>query len=354
LDHQLPVPPLRLHIDDPRHAGSTRRAGLSALVAVVVLLGLYVALPGIAGLDETWGLLARGDPWWLGAAVLLEACSYLGYVLLFRGVFVGPGSPIGWRESYAITMAGVAATRLLATGGAGGIALTAWALARSGMGRKELVRRLTTFYVALYSVFVTTLLVLGLGLRYGLFEGPAPFGATVLPAALGGFVIAGALVTAVLPRDFGRRLAGLGGGRLARYARTFAAGAATVAEGVRGALAMLRRGDPALLGALAWWTFDVAVLWACFHAFGTPPPLAVVVMAYFAGMLGNLLPLPGGVGGVDGGMIAAFLAFGVPAGLAVVAVLSYRALAFWLPTIPGLLAYLQLRRTVRDWSRPIP
>jgi putative heme transporter len=352
----LAVPQLRLHIAaaDKRHAGSTRRVGLSALVVVAVLLCLYVALPGIAGIDESWGLLARGDPWWLGAAMLLEACSYGGYVVLFRGVFVGPGSPIGWRESYSITMAGVAATRLLAAGGAGGIALTAWALARSGMSRRELVRRLTTFYVALYSVFVTTLLVLGLGLRHGLFEGPAPFGVTVLPAALGAFVIAGALATAVLPRDFGRRPDALGDGRLARYARTFAAGAATVAEGVRGALAMLRRGDPALLGALAWWAFDVAVLWACFHAFGVPPPLAVVVMAYFAGMLGNLLPLPGGVGGVDGGMIAAFIAFGVPAGLAVVAVLTYRAFAFWLPTIPGLLAYLQLRRIVRDWSRAGP
>ena len=39
-------------------------------------------------------------------------------------------------------------------------------------------------------------------------------------------------------------------------------------------------------------------------------------------MLGNLLPLPGGIGGVDGGMIGAFIAFGVDGGLAVVAVLT--------------------------------
>jgi uncharacterized membrane protein YbhN (UPF0104 family) len=48
-------------------------------------------------------------------------------------------------------------------------------------------------------------------------------------------------------------------------------------------------------------------------------------------------------------MIAALLAFGVPGGLAVVAVLSYRALAFWLPTIPGALAYVRLRHSVREW-----
>ena len=66
-------------------------------------------------------------------------------------------------------------------------------------------------------------------------------------------------------------------------------------------------------------------------------------------MLGNLLPMPGGVGGVEGGMIGAFVAFGVDAGLAVVAVLVYRAFTFWLPLIPGVIAYFQLRKTVERW-----
>jgi putative heme transporter len=350
------VTPPRAHVpvEERPHAAGTRRMVMSALVAAGLVLGLYVALPGIAGLDDTWGRVTDGDPWWLAAAVLLEACSYAGYMVLFRGVFGGGSVRLGWREAYAVTMAGVAATRLFAAGGVGGIALTGWAMSRFGMGRRELVRSLTTFYAALYSVYLTTLVVLGLGLHAGLFAGPAPVGVTVVPAALGAFVIAGALVTALLPPDLDRRLAGRRDGRLASFARAFAAGAATVAQGVRGALGMLRARDPALLGALAWWAFDIAVLWACFHAFGEPPPVSVIVMAYFTGMLGNLLPLPGGVGGVDGGMIAAFLAFGVAGGLAVVAVLSYRAFAFWLPTVPGLLAYLQLRRAVRDRSRPGP
>ena len=92
-----------------------------------------------------------------------------------------------------------------------------------------------------------------------------------------------------------------------------------------------------------------------FHAFGTPPPLSVIWMCYFVGTLANLLPLPGGLGGVEGGMIGAFAAFGVSFDLAVLAVLSYRAISFWLPTIPGGIAYFQLRRTVAQWksdSRP--
>jgi uncharacterized protein (TIRG00374 family) len=75
----------------------------------------------------------------------------------------------------------------------------------------------------------------------------------------------------------------------------------------------------------------------------------VIVVGYYVGMLGNLLPLPGGIGGVDGGMIAALIAFGIDDGQAIVAVLSYRVFAFWLPTVPGAIAYLQLVRTVQQW-----
>jgi uncharacterized membrane protein YbhN (UPF0104 family) len=218
------------------------------------------------------------------------------------------------------------------------------------MARRELTRGLTTFYVALYGVFMLSLVLVGSGLRTGLLPGPAPFGVTVVPAAFGGAVIVVALGIALLPDDLDRRVRDLlpGRERAADWSARAAAAGATVATGVRSALRMLFRADRALLGALAWWAGDIAVLWACFHAFGEPPELAVVVMAYFTGMLGNVLPLPGGVGGVEGGMIAAFLAFGVPAGLAVVAVLSYRAFAFWLPTIPGVLSYLRLRHSFKS------
>ncbi len=67
-------------------------------------------------------------------------------------------------------------------------------------------------------------------------------------------------------------------------------------------------------------------------------------------MLANLLPLPGGIGVVEGGMIGAFVAFGVSPSLAVPAVLVYRLIAFWLPSIPGAIAYFQLRRTVNRWG----
>jgi uncharacterized protein (TIRG00374 family) len=119
---------------------------------------------------------------------------------------------------------------------------------------------------------------------------------------------------------------------------------------VREAFRLVRERNAAVFGAFAYWGFQIATLWAAFQAFGESPSIAVVIMAFFVGMLGNLLPMPGGIGGVDGGMIGAFAAFHVDAGLAVVAVLVYRGFVFWLPTVPGLVAYIQLRRTVDRWK----
>ena len=330
-----------------RSAAHRRRRSPTWSIALIAAAAgaLYVGVPQVAGPHDTWGRLSGGHPVWLGAAALFEVGSYAAYVLTFHKLFAPRCSAIGWKESYDISLAGVAATRLLAMAGAGGIALTAWALRRSGMGPRALLSGLTTFYVALYGVFMTALVVVGTGLRTGLLAGSAPFGLTVVPALFGGLVIAVALLIAAVFGDRGREPAA---GRLGRLAD----GLACAAAGVRGALALLRDRDAALLGAIGWWAFDIAVLAACFHAFGQAPPAAIVVMAYFTGMLANVLPLPGGLGGVEGGMIGAFLAFGVDAGLAVAVVLSYRAFAYWLPIIPGAFAYLRLVRTVGDREAP--
>ncbi len=155
----------------------------------------------------------------------------------------------------------------------------------------------------------------------------------------------------MLPGDVERRLErwASGSGRVAHWVARAVTVPALAASGVRTAIELIRSRDVGLLGAVAWWGFDISVLWAMFHAFGSPPPFTVIWMAYFLGMLGNLLPLPGGLGGVEGGMIGAFVAFGVDFHLAVLSVLSYRAISFWLPTPFGIAAYLQLRRTVARW-----
>ena len=330
----------------------TRRSAIAfGLFILSAVAFLYFVLPKLAGLSSTAHRIEQGDTWWIMIGVLLEICSFGGYVVLFRAVFVRGGSPIGWRESYQITMAGLAATRLFAAGGAGGIALTAWALRRSGMEPRLVACRMVAFMVLLYVIYAGAVLIDGIGLGIGLFPGGGSFAITIVPAAVAGilFVIVGAM--ALLPGDIERRLArwAVGSGRVAHWVARAATVPALAASGVRTAIDLIRSRDVGLLGGLAWWGFDISVLWACFHAFGSAPPFTVILMAYFIGMTGNLLPLPGGLGGVEGGMIGALVAFGVDFNLAVLAVLSYRAISFWLPTVPGAIAYFQLRRTVARW-----
>jgi uncharacterized membrane protein YbhN (UPF0104 family) len=330
----------------------TRRQVVAFVIFILSAVAfLYFVLPKLAGVGTTVHRIERGDSWWIAVGVLLEMLSFAGYVVLFRAVFLTGDGRIGWRESYEITMAGLAATRLFAAAGAGGVALTAWALRRSGMEPRLVACRMVAFIVLLYVVYAGSLLIDGLGLGIGLFPGDGSFALTFLPAivAVVLFGVAGAI--ALLPGDIERRLArgAPGRGRIHKLLGRLATAPALTASGVRTAIGLIREKDAGVLGAVAWWGFDISVLWAMFHAFGSVPPFTVIWMAYFLGMIGNLLPLPGGLGGVEGGMIGAFAAFNVNLELAVLAVLSYRAISFWLPTFPGAVAYFQLRRTVARW-----
>jgi uncharacterized protein (TIRG00374 family) len=337
---------------------SGRRVALLGLGAAAMVASLALLLPAVGDLGEAVGRLGDADGRWLLAAFAFELVSFLGYIVLFRTVCVDGGSRrIDLRVSAQITLAGTAATRVFASGGAGGVALTAWALRRSGMAPRVVATRMVAFLALLYGVYMASLVIVGLGLYTGLIPGGGSFALTVVPAIFGASAIVVFLAVSLLPGDFDRLVKRWtkGSGKIGRAAARLATAPAAAAAGVRTAIELVRSRDVYLLGAVAWWGFDIAVLWACLHAFGLSPPKGVIIMSYFLGMLGNTLPLPGGIGGVDGGMIGALTAFGVSVEGAVVAVLAYRAFAFWLPTLPGAVAYLQLRKTVQRWrEEPAP
>jgi uncharacterized protein (TIRG00374 family) len=328
------------------------RRAVSAVVGAAAIAGfIQFVVPQLSALGPTLHRLRTGDPKWLGVGIILEVLSLGGYVALFRTVFSCHGVRIGWKASYQITMAGVVATKLFAAAGAGGVALTVWALRASGLSARSVARRVLALEFFLYGVYAGTLVIVGVGLHSGLFAGRAPWTLTVAPAILGGTVIVVLLSMRALPNDFERRMKPLAGARRGRRLLARLAGApSAVHDALDIAFSLIKERKPWLIGAIAYWGFDIATLWACFHAFGSPPPVAVIVMAYFVGALANALPLPGGVGGVEAGMIGVFLAFGTHASLAILAVLSYRLISFWLPTVPGAIAYLQLRHTVGVWS----
>lgn len=326
---------------------------IGAIFILASLGGFYFLLPKLAGLNQTWGQLRHGDPLWLALGAGLEALSLAGYIALFGTVFGRGMARIDWRASIEIPLAGIAAIRLLAAAGAGGVAVTAWALRRAGMSPSVIACRMVASYVVQYSVYLAALICCGIGLWSGLFAGHGSLALTILPAVVAAAAVGLVLSMALVPNDFERRFERIAtrSGRVGRVAARLATAPQTLGQGVRTALMLVRQGRPGLLGALAYWGFDIAVLGLSFRAFGSTVPVAVLVMGYFIGTLGSVLPLPGGIGGVEGGMIGAFAAFGVPGGRAVVGVLAYRAISFWLPTLPGVAGYVALRSTVRGWQR---
>jgi uncharacterized protein (TIRG00374 family) len=337
---------------EPSFFENPKRLAQSGLLVLLLVVGIYVLLPKILEDQDASARLSNADPVWIAVAVVFAVLMFAAYVALFRGV-VGEQVSLRWKDSYDITMAGLAATRLFSAGGAGGIVLTYWALRKAGMPRKETASRMVAFLVLLYAVYMGTLVINGILMRTGVFSVPAPPGLTVVPAAIAGGVILIFLLMALVPGDLERRFSSASQESFwGRMVRRLATVPSTAAVGTREALAFVRepsRGGLAVVGAIGFWAAQVGILWASFKAFGVSVPLAVVVQAFFIGMVANLIPLPGGVGGVDAGLLGAFAIFGVSHIFA--PVLLYRVLAFWLPIPPGIVAFLQLRKTVQRWEQ---
>jgi uncharacterized membrane protein YbhN (UPF0104 family) len=299
----MPAEDLTLGTPDLR--ALARRAALPAAAAAALVIAIVVLGGPLQAFADALGRAVDADPRWVVAAAVFELLSFGGYILLLWLVGRRASARLGLRETTQITLGGAAATRLLPTAGAGGAALTLWALRRSGLSTRGATQTLLTFFVLMYSVFFGSVLVTGTLLA---IEGES-LAITALPAGIAALGILLPLAAAWLRPS--------GGGKL----RT---AAAVMGGAVRDAIAHLRSFDPRLLGAFAWWGFDMFVLWAMLHAFGAPPALAVVVLAYFLGQIGNTIPIPGAV---SGGIVGALIAFGVAPDLAIVSVLAYRAIA---------------------------
>ena len=81
-----------------------------------------------------------------------------------------------------------------------------------------------------------------------------------------------------------------------------------------------------------------------FLAVGYQPGFGPLAVAYAAANIASAIPLtPGGLGVIEVTLVAITVGFGAPRATAVLAVLGYRIVNFWLPLIPGAIAYIRLR-----------
>jgi uncharacterized membrane protein YbhN (UPF0104 family) len=304
-------------------------------VFAALIGGALVALPGLDQLRER---LAGADPRLIALAAAFEIGSCLAFVAAFRGVF---SRRLSWRFSYQVGMAEQAANVLLPTGGAGGLALGAWALRRIGMPAERIGRRTVAFFLITSSVNFAAVIFAGLGLGLGLLPGRIAVATAVVPALLAAAFLAAVALSPRLLQNSGSAEAG-------RIRAAVAKGRGYVADGVRDAVELVGSGRPLIvLGAIGYMAFDVLALAAVFAAFGGgAPSLGTFVLAYAVGQLGGLVPLPGGVGGTDGGLILVFGLLGTPVAIAAAAVIGYRAFQLGVPALLGITAYARLRRSL--------
>jgi uncharacterized protein (TIRG00374 family) len=324
----------------------TRLLLLGGLVLAVV--AVVTLLPGLEGLRTR---LSGANPWWLALGVGLKVLSGLGYIAVFRMVFC---RRMTWRVSYQIGMSELGANALFPTGGAGGLVLGAWALKRGGMPGAEIARRTAAFFLLTSVANVVGVVVVGVGLAVGLLPGETNPALTILPAAIAALAIVAAVLAGRTAPRLHRRLERSAHGERSRVSLFILKTLVAIADGVNEALALLREANPWLIGGIvAYLVFDVMILWATFRAFGAAPPLAIVWIAYLIGELGGLIPVPGGIGGVDAGLVGTLVLYNVSITSAASAVLAYRAIALWVPAILGSLAFVALRRTLRRESAQI-
>jgi uncharacterized protein (TIRG00374 family) len=323
----------------PRPEVQRSRLIRNALTLVAMIVAAVVVVTLVPGLASVRSRFAHGNPAWLTLAGLLKLLSGLCYLAAFRGVFC---SGMSWNLSAQIGLSELGANAVLPTGGTGGLALGAWALHRAGMEGSRIARRSVSFFFLTSLPNVLGVLILAIGLASGLFAGRASLALTIIPAAVAAAAIAVTLGGARLAESAARRIR-----ERHRRATRLAQVLAALSSGVREALALLGRRDPWLLVGLAGYlAFDIGVLWATFHAFGSAPSLAILCLAYLIGELGGLLPLPGGVGGIDAGLVGTLVLYHVPVAAATAAVLAYRAIALVVPLVVGGVAFVLLRRSL--------
>jgi uncharacterized membrane protein YbhN (UPF0104 family) len=235
---------------------------------------------------------------------------------------------------------------VVSAGGIGGFALGAWILRSAGAPLRRVAERSVVLFLLTSAVNVSMVAILGILMGIGVLPGSTNPLLTLLPAGAAIAAIAGTLALAA----WARRLLGRSNRGAGRVTVTLCA----ISEGVADSLALIREPDWRVFGAVGYWLCDNLVLLVCFYAYGVHPQLGVIALGYLVGMLANALPIPGGVGAVEGGLVGMLLAFGLhPASLVVAAVLSYRAIALWVPSLIGTAAFWELRSELgSDALRP--
>jgi len=331
-----------------RHEKRHLRGSTLKLAGYVALA--YLVLRLVPSLKEALSSLEHVRWEWLVGAIVLEVISEIGFVVSWH-VIVDPDDLLARDGRSRRTDERVAWTQLggglLVPGGAwGGAGVGAWILHRFGMPNRMIAERQLNLSFLNTAVDGLALIVFGLALAAGILPGTQNPLLTLLPALV---AAAGLAATPAIAR----RIAGNATRKPAKHARITGAIVA-LAQAVEDTKRLLfdRGNYRAVLGVMAYLSFDILVLWSAFLAVHTHPlpEFGVVVLAYIIGALGGSIPLPAAIGTIVG-MVGMLILYGVAHNPAVASVLLHQAIGLLVPVVGGSWSYLMLRRTLRTISK---
>jgi uncharacterized membrane protein YbhN (UPF0104 family) len=316
-----------LGLDDAKATRNLRHGLISLAILIAIVVGLFLAVPSLHDVEHH--ILRMGIGWVL-VAIGLEVLSCVGYVVVFLLVFDRTPVRFGARVALSELAFGAA----VALGGAGSVAVGAWLLIERGAKPGTVAERSAVLFLLTSGINVITLALAGLGLWVGVLPGRRDVWLSLLPGAVGVFLFVGFLM---LPWVADRLIVDRFRGRVATWT-------CATADTIRNTSRLLFSFDWRLLGAVGYLWFDIAVLWVCFKALGHTPPVASLVLAYQIGYLSNLIPIPGGIGVLDGSLVGMFVLYGINDTLSTSATIVYHAISLWVPATWGTVAFLLLRR----------
>jgi uncharacterized membrane protein YbhN (UPF0104 family) len=317
-------------VDAAKARRSLRNGFITLILAGALVVGLLLAVPGLKGVAST---VSNMKTQWVLVAVLLEILSCASYVLAFLQVFDRAPFRVGARIALSEEAFGAA----VSLGGVGSLAVGGWLMIERGSSPRRIAERSAVLFLYTSAINVITLILAGLGLFLGL-PGPSNPLLSILPAVVGVVVLA---LFLLLPRYVDRIVRRTGPGRLQAVLTETAAS-------VRDTKRLVFHPDWRIVGAIGYLWFDIAVLFACFAAAGQTPPLAPLVLAYQISYLSNFIPVPGGIGVLDGSMIGMLVIYGMGGTVATAATLVYHAISLWVPAVWGTIAFFLLQRTKKQ------
>jgi uncharacterized membrane protein YbhN (UPF0104 family) len=318
--------------DAQEDEGKRLRNGIVSLVVLVILVGaLLLAVPG---LEDVADKIRDVAPGWIGLAVVLELASCAGYAVAFCMIFYRVPTILAIRTALSEMAFGA----VLPVGGAGGIAVGAWVAKAKGGSLRRFMERSAVLFLLTSGINAATLALAGLLVGAGVLHAPHHLLLGLLP----GLIAAGGVALFWFVPSVAARFALVEDpGRTIRWLHT-------TGRVVEEAKDEIRHPSWRLLGAVGYLWFDIAMLWVAFRAFGDAPPVGALTLAFLIGYLGNVVPVPGGIGALDGGLTAALVLYGADPASAAAAVLVYHAIVLWVPTLLGTIAFLRLRRTLDE------